>query len=193
MIPELQLVVTISFCFLLAVPSVAQPANTKTYPEPLLLDDEITSDQRDHYLGLALGWGMGIQSPAIQASYLYYFSAQLSAGGDLTYYFPTSSATGIVERTLSVFSVNILARYVLYQDTVFRAYVLGGFNLATLRSQLKGGSFSEDITDGNLGMKIGGGVEYPFERGLLFLELHQVLGGYSQGGVAAGYRWPLNR
>ena len=156
-----------------------------------LLDVEPMQD--DQLVGGALVYGSQIERLGVQLSYFYFLTAVLAVGGDLTLFFPDSVTAFGVKTTQTLFALNVLAHYILYTSAVMRAYALGGLNLAIFRFKSSGSGLSISDSSSELGLKIGGGIEYALAAGFLFLELSYAISNFDQLVVAAGYRIPIGR
>ena len=126
--------------------------------------------------GLVFGSGVGFGSLdndlGVRVDGYYAFTPVIRAGGDFTFYFPKSE--GDVDAT--VWELNFNGQYVFLDDDGLIVYALGGLNITglsidtpsvTVGGQTFGGSSSET----EIGLNLGGGLEYNLDFADLFAEL----------------------
>lgn len=131
-----------------------------------------------------LGAGAFSTDLGIRADGYYAITPQIRLGGDITYYFPDSNF-GI---SLSAWELNLNSHYIFQDENELILYGLGGINIT--RWKIGNGS---SISDTELGLNLGGGVEYDLDFADLFGEVK--LGGLgsnlSQFTLSAGLRFPI--
>lgn len=157
----------------------------------LAIDAEPQQDEQN--IGVGVVYGAEIERLGLQLSYFYFITAALAIGGDLTFFLPESVSFGGIKTTASFYTLNVVAHYMLYTSIIMRAYVLGGLNYAIFRFKTKGNGFNESSSSSEIGLNIGGGIEYALAVGFLFAELKYILGDADQLVIAAGYRHRLGR
>jgi opacity protein-like surface antigen len=145
------------------------------------------------YIGAGLAYGSELEKIGIQVMYMYFITAQLALGGDLTYFFPDNFDGFGVDTKVNWIAFNILARYILYQTALLHAYGMGGLNLTAVRVKAEFAGQSETNSDSELGVALGGGLAYALAFAALYVELSYVLGNADQLVVAAGLRFPLGQ
>lgn len=147
--------------------------------------------QDAQFIGAGLAYGSEIEKLGIQVMYLYFITAKLALGGDLTYFFPEKFDAFGVESKTNLIAFNVLARYLLYQTAALHAYAMGGLNLALFRFKTEGFGESVSNSESELGLALGGGLGYSLAFAILYVELSYVLGDADQLVVAGGLRFPL--
>lgn len=152
----------------------------------IAIDAEPQQDEQN--IGVGVVYGAEIERLGLQLSYFYFITAALAIGGDLTFFLPESVSFGGIKTTASFYTLNVVAHYMLYTSLVMRAYALGGLNYAIFRVKTKGNGFNESGSSSEIGLNIGGGIEYALAVGFLFAELKYILGDADQLVIAAGYR-----
>ena len=126
--------------------------------------------------GLVFGSGVGFGSLdndlGIRVDGYYAFTPVIRAGGDFTFYFPKSEG----ELDITVWELNFNGHYIFLDDDGLIVYALGGLNITgisidspsfTIGGQTVGGSSS----DTEVGLNLGGGVEYNLDFADLFAEI----------------------
>jgi opacity protein-like surface antigen len=151
------------------------------------LDAEAQQDEQT--FGGGLVYGSELEKLGIQLNYYYFLTALLAVGGDFTLFFPESEEAGGVKSTATWMAFNINAHYILFTAIAMRAYVLAGLNFALFRFKVSGGGFSVSDSTSEIGLNLGGGIEYALAVGFLFAELKYIIGEFDQLVIAAGYRY----
>jgi len=151
----------------------------------------------DIKLGGGLVFGTGVfdideidNSLGIRAEGIYSINQDFRAGADLTFFFPNSE--GDFKATL--FAINLNGNYLFYSEEGLTAYGLAGLNIAII--SLDGptiSGFDTSTSDSEIGLNLGGGVEYALDFADLFGELKfGGLGGNAdQFVIGAGLRFPI--
>ncbi|MEX1136378.1 MAG: outer membrane beta-barrel protein, partial [Balneolales bacterium] len=116
---------------------------------------------------------------------------QIFVGGDFTYYFPDEETAFDVEQRLTWMEFNINGQYHFIEDDELRAYGLGGLNYISVRSSVEADGFEASDSESEIGLNIGGGVEYDLEFGLVYGELKFIISDADQLVLGGGIRIPL--
>lgn len=136
-----------------------------TYSSGFAQDDVIeTKSSLD--VGVGLAYGMQIESLGINANAYYPISNKLSAGGGLTYFFPQDTPGA----TRSWFAINFNGQYLLHSKENLNIYGLAGLNILIQSINFEDNQL-EDVSESELGLNLGGGVEYGINFADLFGEL----------------------
>lgn len=126
--------------------------------------------------GLVFGSGVGFGSLdndlGVRVDGYYAFTPVIRAGGDFTFYFPKSE--GDVDAT--VWELNFNGQYIFLDDDGLIVYALGGLNITGLSIDtpsvnIGGQTFGGSSSDTEVGLNLGGGVEYNLDFADLFAEL----------------------
>lgn len=161
----------------------------RTHEMPILAE----SLQDLQYIGAGLAYGSELEKFGLQLMYMYFITAKLALGGDLTYFFPDKFSSPFFESKATWFAFNVLARYILFQSESMHAYAMGGLNLTAIRVKVDGGGVSETTSDSELGAAIGGGLAYALGFAALYAELSYIIGNADQLVIAGGLRFPLGQ
>ncbi len=150
-------------------------------------------EEGEQTVGAGLIYGSEVEKLGIQLSYFYFMTAAIALGGDLSFFFPEKTEGFGSSFTQNLFTLNVMAHYVVFSTLILRAYLLAGLNYAVFRFKSEGNGFSATSSSSEIGLNIAGGIEYALVTGLLFLELKYILGNFDQLVLAAGYRHRLGR
>lgn len=126
---------------------------------------------------------------------LYSINEEIRTSADLTYFFPKSE--GDVD--ISLLGVNINAHYIFYNEDGVTAYGLGGLNIAVVTVDTPSqtvpgfGTFGGSDSETEVGLNLGGGVEYMLDFADLFGEakIGGLAGDADQFVLAVGLRFGL--
>lgn len=154
---------------------------------------DATPMEGEQTLGGGLIYGSEIEKLGLQLTYLYFMTAAIAIGGDLSFFFPeTIDFIGSTFKQ-TLITLNVVAHYVVFSTLILRAYVLAGLNYAIFRSKTSGeiGSFSDSSSE--IGLNLGGGIEYALAAGLLYLELKYIISNFDQLVISVGYRHKLGQ
>lgn len=149
------------------------------------------SMQDMQYIGFGLAYGSEVEKLGLQLMYLYFISAKLGLGGDITFFLPDKFNGFGIETKANWLAFNVLARYILYQTATLHAYAMGGLNLSVVRVKVEGLGQSQSNSDSELGLNVGGGLAYALGFAALYAELSYVFGNADQLVLAAGLRFAL--
>lgn len=143
--------------------------------------------------GGGLVYGTEIENLGLQLNGYYRLPAndQIFVGGDFTYYFPDKSTFFGAEIRTTWIEFNINGQYHFFDDDQFGAYGLGGLNYTSLRFSTEFNGFEESDSESEIGLNIGGGVEYELDFGLIYGELKFVISDADQLVIGAGVRIPI--
>lgn len=138
--------------------------------------------------GLAIGTEDVFGGIGIQANGYYSLPGEqpIRVGGDVTIFFPGDN--------VDFFTVNLNGHYLFYDEDGLSAYGIAGLNIATLSVDLGIGEFfgvDDTVSDTEVGLNIGGGVEYDVEFGFLFGEIKFVVSNADQLVLTGGLRFPI--
>lgn len=143
----------------------------------LSLNDSIKAQDLKVGGGLVLGTGVFEfddldNDLGIRVEGLYYINEEIRTSADLTYFFPKSE--GDVDASL--LGVNINAHYIFYNKEELTAYGLGGLNIAVVTIDTPSqtvpgfGTFGGSDSETEVGLNLGGGIEYMLDFVDLFGE-----------------------
>ena len=139
------------------------------------------------HFGAGPVYGFGIEKLGLQVNGNYVYNEKIRFGADFTYFFPRDLPLDV---TANLVTLNLLGHYLLLNQEAFLVYGLGGLNIAF--SNLDNVNIpGVESTDTDLGLNLGGGVEFFQSFGRIFAEFTFTIGGVDQGMLAAGVRFPV--
>ncbi len=158
-----------------------------------------TQASAQFWFGGGLVYGEGIQRVGVQANANLVVNEEnkIRVAGDITYFLVDKSSAPGIELKTRVFTINANGHYMFVSADNIVVYGIGGLNFAIV-SITASGPVSElvDLLSANsteVGLNIGGGLEYELEFGRVYGELKYVLGGFDQLVIGAGVRIPISR
>ncbi|MDX2304245.1 MAG: outer membrane beta-barrel protein [Microscillaceae bacterium] len=142
------------------------------------------------HLGGGLIYGTEVEQLGLNGRATFRFGNWRIAPG-VDYFFPEKSG-GL---KVTVWSVNVDGNYVFdLPSGLVSPYVLAGLNFTTLTVKLDDNSlFDEDGSNTELGLNIGGGVDFNLKVVNPFIEFKYVLGEADQGVLAFGVKFGIGR
>lgn len=147
----------------------------------------------DQSIGGGVIYGSEIEKLGLQLMYYYFMTTSIALGGDVSFFFPEKTEFVGSSFTQTLITLNVMAHYVLYTSVIMRAYALAGLNYALFRFKSEGTGFDGSDTSSELGLNLGGGIEYALASGFLFLELKYIISEFDQLVLAIGYRHVLGQ
>ncbi len=150
------------------------------------------------WFGGGLVYGGEVENIGVQANAHLVVNEEnkIRIGADITYFLTDKVSAGETEIKTSVFAINVNGHYMLVTSEQLILYAIGGLNFGFVSVDVSGlGSqfinFVDD-TSTELGLNVGGGVEYTVPFGRVYGELKYVLGGFDQLVIGAGVRIPIS-
>ena len=146
------------------------------------------------FLGGGLVYGADIESLGLQANGHLVVNEEnkLRIGADITYYFPKKTDTAFGDITTNIFAIDVNGHYMFVTSEELIMYAIGGLNLAIVSLDLPGGTSTfVDNSGSDLGINLGGGLEFALPFGRFYAELKYTVGGFDQLEIGAGVRVPL--
>ncbi|MGM0457870.1 MAG: outer membrane beta-barrel protein [Bacteroidota bacterium] len=147
--------------------------------------------------GLVFGSGVGFGSLdndlGIRVDGYYAFTPEIRGGGDFTFYFPKSEG----ETDATVWELNFNGNYIFIDEDGLLVYALGGINITGLNLESsvtnEFGTFGGETSDTEIGLNLGGGLEYALDFADFFAEakLGNLGGNADQFVLGAGLRFPF--
>lgn len=176
-------VITIG-CLLLAL---LFSANQAAYAQ--LEDEDVNVNEEQITVGAGLVYGSEIESLGIKADAYYSLNPMLRVGGGLTYFFPEDIVGG---GEINWFALNLNGHYFLYSQEKLSVYGLTGLNILFQNTNFDSEQV-EDISDSEIGLNLGGGLEYNLNFADFFGELKVggLFGDADQLVLGAGLRFNL--
>lgn len=148
--------------------------------------------------GLVFGSGVGFgpldNDIGIRADGYYAFTPEIRGGGDFTFYFPKSEGPS----EITVWELNFNGNYIFHDEEGLMAYGLGGINITGISWEStfdnpfgEGGTTS--YSESEIGLNLGGGIEYALDFADLFAEakISNLGGNADQFVLGAGLRFPI--
>lgn len=160
---------------------------------------DATTPAYDLKAGGGLVYGTEIENLGLQINGYYRLpmNDQIFAGADLTYFLPDTESFSGGESSFRIIALNFNGQYHFFQDESLGAYGLAGINYAMLRSSADyddaNNQFDYSDTNSEIGLNLGGGVEYQVDFGMIYGELKFVLSDFDQLVIGAGVRIPIER
>lgn len=144
-------------------------------------------DASDIYLGGGLSYGEGFDELGLQLGGYYNYNEDIRFGGDFTYWLIDSPQ----ESSSTYLELNGNAHYLFYQENDITLYGIGslGLHYASWESNFNGSTFSSSDTE--LGLGIGGGIEYDLGQVKLYGEPRFFLTGFDQFTLSFGARFGI--
>lgn len=144
----------------------------------------------DISLGGGLAYGTEIESIGIQAGGVYRINEEFRGALDLIYYFPNDS----FGYDFTWFEINANGHYLFLNEEDMLVYGLAGLNIATLKFDYPDNQFfgGGSVSDSEIGLNIGAGIEYDLDFAFLYGELKYALSSADQLVLSAGLRFPIN-
>ncbi len=149
------------------------------------------------WFGGGLVFGEGIENLGLQANGHLVVNEEnkIRVGADITYFFPNKSSILDAELKTSIFAINVNGHYMLVTSEQLIFYAIGGLNFGFVSFEYDGvgGEFFSlvDESSTEIGINVGGGLEYGTDFGRIYAELKYVLGGFDQLVIGAGVRIPI--
>ena len=146
------------------------------------------------YIGGALVYGADIKNLGLQANGHLVVNEEnkLRVGANLTFFFPEKTSTPAGDITTNLFAINVDGHYMFVTSEELILYAIGGLNLSFVEVDAPTvAGFVFDASSSDLGINLGGGVEYTVQFGRIFGELKYTVGGFDQLQIDAGVRIPI--
>ncbi len=149
------------------------------------------------WFGGGLAYGEGIENLGLQANGHLVVNEEnkIRLGADVTYFFGDKVNSGDTEIKTNLFAINFNGHYMLVSSDALILYGIGGLNIGFVSIDVDGPGSQflglVNTTSTEIGLNIGGGVEYGVEFGRIYAELKYILGGFDQLVIGAGVRIPL--
>lgn len=170
----------------------------------LFLTNSNALAQDDFNIGAGLAYGSGVgfggdfdNDLGLRVDGYYGLTPEVRIGGDFTFYLPKSDEQSFggttVETTATVWELNLNGNYIFYNEDEVLIYGLGGINITGVSTEQSGGGTSQSNSDSEVGLNLGGGVEYTMDFGALFgeLKLGNLGGDADQFVLGAGVRFGI--
>ncbi|GEM_PF-1977611 len=156
---------------------------------PLLLPLSIQAQKNagDTEVGLGVAYGFDIATDGelgINGSVYYSVTDRIRLGADAIYYLLNDPQF----QKPSFFELNLNTGYHVVNQEVFRAYLLLGMHYASFRYERPVRAADSEESDNEIGLNIGGGIEFDHESIILFLEPKRSIGGFDQYSITVGGR-----
>ena len=142
-------------------------------------------------IGAQVGYGTDIESFGIGARGDYAISPSILLAPDFMYYFGRSD----FGFETNWFDINLNGNYLIeINNPDLVPYALAGLNVAvtSLKCNEILGTLCNETDNTEIGLNLGGGMDYSVGTFILFSELRVVIGGASQVVIATGIKFPLN-
>lgn len=154
------------------------------------IDDDIEAGEMESLdVGVGLAYGLQIESLGINVNAYYPISDKFLVGGGLTYFFPQEAFSA----TENWFAINLNGHYLLHSEEDFNVYGLAGLNILILSLNFEPETGAEDISETELGLNLGAGIEYGLNFADFFgeLKIAGIGGDADQLVLSAGLRFNI--
>jgi outer membrane protein X len=141
-------------------------------------------------VGGHMGYGTSIETFGIGLRGDYAVTTSILIAPDFMYFFGKNDFVDV-----NWFDINLNGHYLIeINNPDLVPYALGGLNIAitSLDCNNLPGSICEESSDTDIGLNIGGGMDYSVGRMTMFGELRLVVGQADQLVFIAGVKFPLN-
>ncbi len=150
------------------------------------------------WFGGGLVYGAEINNIGVQANGHLVVNEEnkLRIGADITYFLREKNSFAGIDVKTNVFTINVNGHYMLVTSDIMILYALGGLNLAFVSQEVDGVAsefVNEFGDDTEIGLNIGGGLEYTVPFGRIYGELKYSVGGFDQLAIGAGVRIPITK
>ena len=157
-----------------------------------------TQASAQFWFGGGIVYGGGVENIGVQgnAHLVVNEENKIRIGADITYFLTDKASAGGTEVKTNVFAINVNGHYMIVTSEELILYGIGGLNFGFVSVEVSGlGSEFLNFVDSSsteLGINVGGGVEYAVPFGRVYGELKYVLGGFDQVVIGAGVRIPIS-
>jgi hypothetical protein len=130
----------------------------------LISNSNSFAQENETKIGVGLIYGSEIESLGIRADGYHRVNEDFRVGGALGYFFPTDVTGG----EITWFEIDLNGNYIFYEEEEWTIYGLAGLNIliATIDPDV-----GDSDTNSEIGLNIGGGLEYLVNFGAVFGEL----------------------
>jgi opacity protein-like surface antigen len=132
-------------------------------------------------VGGGLAYGENIEEIGLKIDGIYTINEDFRAGADIIYYFTGEGIT--------FWELNLNGNYLFVKEDDLIVYALAGINYARQSFDFDG---MNDVSNSELGLNIGAGLEYDLDFAKLAPEIKYALSDYDQLVVSVGLRFPIN-
>ncbi|MEX0944713.1 MAG: outer membrane beta-barrel protein [Balneolaceae bacterium] len=146
----------------------------------------IAQEAGDISVGAGAVYGFDMEEVGIQAVGIYTLNENMRVGADFIYWL-TDAEFG----DYTAFEINGNFHYIFYNENDLLLYGLGSLGLHYVSYSFNMFGFSEDVTDSELGLGVGAGLEYSIGNLKLYTEPRLFLSGIDQFAISAGLRLPI--
>ena len=146
----------------------------------------IAQEKGDISIGAGVAYGFDIEDIGIQANGTYTLNENMRLGADVIYWL-TDTDFG----DYTAFEVNANFHYLFYNENDLVLYGLGSLGIHYVSYSFSMFGFSESVSDTELGLGIGAGLEYNLGAVKLYAEPRIFLSGLDQFVLSAGVRLPI--
>ena len=142
-------------------------------------------------VGGGIGFATEIENLGFQAGGTYVINEDIRVAADIIYYLPGDQGQGVVD--VNWFEFNANGHYLFQDEDDLKFYGLGGINFTRVsidfpENQFFGGG---SVSDTEVGLNVGAGLEYGLGFGNLYAEAKYVLSSADHLTVTGGLRFPI--
>lgn len=142
-------------------------------------------------VGGGLAFGTEVEELGIQAGGVYTINEEFRAGADFIYYLTGDDGDFGANFTWWEFNAN--GHYLFLTEEDMIVYALGGLNFASFSYDFDLGGFGGgSVSETEIGLNVGAGIEYGLGFADLYGELKYALSSADQLVLSAGLRFPIN-
>lgn len=143
-------------------------------------------------IGGGISYGFDIEEIGIQVGGTYDLNENMRLGADIIYYLIGDDTFFDGENfSTTALEVNFNYHYIFYNENDLKLYGIGTLGIHYIKSSVSFMGFSESFSDSEVGLGLGGGLEYDLGSVRLYAEPRIFLSGFDQFALAAGVRVPI--
>jgi len=140
----------------------------------------------DILLGGGFAYGSEVEAFGIEGGGVYVINPQFRGAADIKYYFTDDDDFG---GDFTWFEFNANGHYIFVTEEELIAYALAGLNFASFSFDVPG---LGEVSETEVGLNIGAGLEYALNFAVLYAELKYALSSADQLVLSAGLRFRIN-
>lgn len=142
-------------------------------------------------VGGGLGFATEIEQLGFQVGGTYVINEEIRVAADIIYYLPGDQGQGIVD--VNWFEFNANGHYLFQDDEDLALYGLGGLNVTRVSIDFPENNFfgGGSVSDSEVGLNVGAGLEYGVGFGNLYAEAKYVLSSADHLAITGGVRIPI--
>lgn len=146
-------------------------------------------------LNAGMSYGLDLEKAGLRLGVSYFMTEKIRLGADFTYWLIEDSNFEFFDVPVSTestaYEININLHYLFYEQNGLVLYGAGALGYHHAKASISSGSVSDSVSDGEIGIGIGGGVEYNMGKMAVFAEPKVFFSGFDQVKLNFGLRFNL--